>query len=79
MHIKLPVDLVCILKERVSITPPRPFQSVLFHSHDLSLFHSLILILVSFCMRYSFESSFLKLICRIKIGNNSGIITSLFV
>jgi hypothetical protein len=48
VHIKLPVDLVFILNGKVSITPPHPFQSVLFYSHDLSLFDSLILILASF-------------------------------
>ena len=61
MHIKLPVDLVFIFNGKVSITSPRPFQSVLFYFHDLSLFDSLILILASFCMRYFFETSFLKL------------------
>jgi hypothetical protein len=66
VHIKLPVDLVFIFNEKVSITPPRPFQSVLFYSHDLSLFDSLILILASFCMRYFFETSFLKLIAESK-------------
>ena len=34
MRIKLPVDLISSFNEKVSITPPRPFQSALFHFHD---------------------------------------------